>query len=115
MRRAFLQLILVAVLLVGQQGAIGHALWHLHDFFPAHEQQDGHASDTHDHEGGEGSSQAELCDLHLAFGTLLSGGCAAQPAVVPADLAGVTFASRSTWHLAQARVAFHSRAPPVLL
>jgi hypothetical protein len=119
MRRAFLQFVLTALLLVGQQGAISHAVWHLHDFFPAHEHSSGHhdgqASGAHDHEGDEPSSQAELCDLHLAFGTLLSVGGAAQPAVLLADLASVAVPSPSNWRVAPPRVAFHSRAPPVLL
>ena len=118
MRRAFLRLILVGLLLVGQHGALSHAVWHLHDFLPAHGQHDhdgGPSGAAHDHDGDEHSSQAELCDLHLAFGTLLSGGGAAAPALLATDLTSVTCSSSPRWHIAQSRVAFHSRAPPVFL
>jgi hypothetical protein len=119
MRRALLQLLLAGLLLAGQHGALSHAVWHLHDFLPGHGHHE-HAGDTPEHAGNahehgdEHSSQADLCGLHAAFDTMLSGGAAAPPLLLAADVADIAPAAAPVRHDAQTRVAFHSRAPPAV-
>ncbi|MGQ0546263.1 MAG: hypothetical protein ACT4P3_13145 [Betaproteobacteria bacterium] len=66
-------LFLAFALLLAQQVALGHALWH---FDPEH---------SHD-EGG-----ALLCPLHAALGTVCGGVDAAPPAVAFAELVASAF------------------------
>jgi hypothetical protein len=80
MKRVFAKLLLVLLLLAGQQSALVHSVWHIQDRLPAQEQHD-HAGAAQEN-GDEHSSQSGLCDLHGVLGALLAGDCGGQPAVV---------------------------------
>jgi hypothetical protein len=114
-KRTILNYLCVFLLLVAQQGALTHQVWHLHDYLPAHEQHD-HAGAAHEHSGGKTPSpQAELCVFHAAFGSLFAGGCAAQPTLAPAGLTDWLAAPAAVRHVTPSAVTPPSRAPPVLL
>ena len=57
-RRVFLQIVLAALLLFGQQVALTHALTHAHGSAPQHE-------------SGKGSFQSGSCNLHGVYGQIL--------------------------------------------
>jgi hypothetical protein len=99
------------LLLVAQQGALTHSVWHLHDHLPAHGQQQ--AADTaSSHGGNEPSSQSRLCDLHSVLGTLLAGDCGGQTVLAAPALSHGLTASAATWRFAQTATTPPSRAPP---
>lgn len=103
------------LLLVAQQGALTHQVWHLHDYLPAHEHHDGAGAAPGHSDDETPSSQAELCIFHVALGSLFAGGCTKQPAIAPAGLSDWLASSAATWRVAQPAVTPPSRAPPVLL
>ncbi|HXF67356.1 MAG TPA: hypothetical protein VNK67_11765 [Burkholderiales bacterium] len=90
MKRAFPWLVCVLLLVVAQQGALTHAIWHLHAHdvgsaarpAPAHSGQDGHAAGH----PADDSPQSGLCGFHLAFGQVL--GMAGAPAAACSIAAG---------------------------
>lgn len=68
-KSAFLRLLLAALLLVAQQAAVTHAIWHAHDGLA------GHVHDTAVVQSGQShdddSTQAQFCGFHVAFGQVL--------------------------------------------
>jgi hypothetical protein len=113
MSRAFLQLICIFALLVAQQAALTHSIWHLRDAVPAHKQDDVSAA-PHAHESSK-SPQSSLCDQHGVLEALLSGTCLAQPPTFSAGGTHRPAVAAVTWRVAQRTPTPPSRAPPVLL
>ena len=113
-KRAFLHFACALLLLVAQHGALTHSVWHLHDHFPAHEQQDSAGAEHHPHDDGQ-SSQSRLCDLHYALGVLFAGDCGGKTAAVAAEVSHWLAAPTGVWRVAQSTTTPPSRAPPVLL
>lgn len=60
MKRGLLQIVLTALLLVAQHGALAHQIRHLQDNLPAQSQHD-----------GKQIPQSGLCDFHVSFVQLL--------------------------------------------
>ena len=112
-KRAF-QLLYVLLLLVAQQGALTHQIWHLRGSLPAQEHHD-YARAAQQNGGDERSPQSGLCDLHFALGTLLAGDCPGQPAVALPDLSDWLMAAPVPGRIAQPAEYPRSRSPPVLL
>jgi hypothetical protein len=112
-KRAFLQLICIFALLVAQQAALTHWIWHLGDVRHAHEQQGDASAAPHSHDRGE-SPQSTLCEQHGALAALLSGNCLAQPPVWSTGGAHWLVAATAAWRVAQRTATPPSRAPPVL-
>jgi len=113
-KRAILQIVGVALLLVGQQAAITHSVWHLRDHLPGQERQDDARPAKHSHNKGQ-APQSSLCDQHSSLGTLLTGDCAAQPLALPAGESHWQFAATAVRRAADSTPTPPSRAPPVLL
>lgn len=69
-KRGLMQILLAALLLVAQHGALSHQLRHLHDRLPAQTQQQNDKQKPH----------ASLCDFHVSLAQVLGGvNCAARP------------------------------------
>jgi hypothetical protein len=114
-RRPLLQLACILLLLSAQHTALTHRVWHLHDYLPAHAEQE-RAGTAHDHGDDEApSSQAELCIFHAALGSLFAGGCAGKPVVETAGSSCWLAVLPAIWRVAQPTATPPSRAPPVLL
>jgi hypothetical protein len=113
-RRSALHFLCAFLLLFAQHGALTHSVWHLGDYLPAHEHHD-HAGTAQGHDDDGRMSQSKLCDLHAVLGTLLTGGCAGQPAVALTDLSHELTNASATWRVAESTATPRSRAPPVLL
>ena len=113
-KRAALNFLCALLLLVAQHGALTHSVWHLGNPLPTQEHHD-HAGAAHGHDDDGQTSQSKLCDLHAALGTLLTGGCAGQPAVALTDLSHELATASASWRVAESTATPHSRAPPVLL
>jgi hypothetical protein len=74
LKRAFLQLVCILLLLFAQHGALTHAIWHAHEHLPAQIRTD--TDPAHDHDDtddGQPLSQSSLCGFDLAFGQVLGG------------------------------------------
>jgi len=113
-KRSVFQLLVVLLLLGGQQIALVHSIWHLGNHAPAQKRQDS-ARATQSQQNDGQSPQSRLCDLHSALGNLLAGDCGTLPAIV-ADAASHRLASyAAAWRAAQPTATPPSRAPPVLL
>lgn len=101
--------LLVLALLVAQQAALAHQLWHAAFGVPQA------TATVADKERSGGSPQESLCDLHSALGTVLgalSGSAAAQVAFVVSETA---FAALRVPVANLAAPAPASRDPPVSL
>jgi len=59
MKRGFLRIVLVALLLAAQHGALAHQIRHLQDNFPGQSQHDGK------------QKPSGLCDFHVSFVQIL--------------------------------------------
>lgn len=105
MKRAFVHLACLFLLLFAQQSALTHAAWHAtHKLPPV--QQDGN---------GKGSFQSGLCNLHVAFSQVL-GGVHTAPLGPPAPEDFVEQGERLEYsRCVEVRLPFLSRAPPVHL
>jgi hypothetical protein len=105
-KRGLLQMVLAALLLVAQHGALTHQVRHLHDRLPAQVQQ---------HDDGKQRSQSGLCDFHIAFAQILG---TVSSAALPLRIAANTV-ERSINHFPPAfpanLVVPASRGPPVFL
>ena len=112
-RRLTLRLILAALLLVAQQAAVTHAVWHAHDSLAGHV-HDTELNDDLGHQHDEHSSEAQFCGFHAAFGQVLgvAAGNAAPLAVLRLDVERVSEPQRSCSHVES--VPPQSRSPPVL-
>ena len=113
-QRGVLRFLCVLLLLVAQQGALTHAVWHHRDHLPAHGQQNRAGASGH-HGDDQSSSQSQLCGLHAALGMLLAGDCGGETAATTADFSQWFVLSDAVWRIAQPAVTPPSRAPPVLL
>ena len=113
-KRAFLHFACALLLLVAQNGALTHSVWHLHEHFPAQEQQEFAGAVQHQQDGGH-SPKSRLCDLHFALGTLLAGDCGGKTAAIPADVLHWLATPTTVWRVAQSTATPPSRAPPALL
>ncbi len=106
LKRGVLQIVLAALLVSAQHGALTHQVRHLQDSLPAQSQQ---------HDDGKQRSQSGLCDFHIAFAQILG---TVSFAALPLRIAANTV-ERSTNHLPPAfpanLVVPASRGPPVLL
>ena len=113
-KRAVLQFLLAFLLLVSQQGALVHSVWHLNDYLASHGLQS-QAGASHDQQSSDPSSQSRLCDLHSALGNLLGGNCGGQIIIAAADIPNSLAPHVAVWRVAQPATTPPSRAPPVLL
>ena len=106
LKRGLLQILLAALLLVAQHGALTHQTRHLQDRLPAHAQE---------HDQKQKSAHTGLCDFHVSFAQVLG---AVSCAKTPLRLAG-NAVELSRYHLPRAfpadLVVPASRGPPVLL
>lgn len=66
--RGLMQLGCILLLLIAQQGALMHRVWHLHDVLHGHAAAND-AAQGHDQDGDD--PQSGLCQLHFAAGTVL--------------------------------------------
>jgi len=109
-RRAYLQYFCVFLLLVAQQGALTHAVWHAHD---------GHHSHAHEqdgaHEDESPSIQSTLCAFDMAFGQVLGGTHGGTMALAYAPIVLERFHDLTTPRLRAEAVSPKSRGPPALL
>ena len=105
-KRGLLQIVLAALLLAAQHGALTHQVRHLQDNLPVQSQQ---------HDDGKQSSQSGLCDFHIAFaqilGTVSSAALALRIAANTVELSTNNFPPAFPANL----VVPASRGPPVLL
>ncbi len=105
-KRGLLQIVLVALLLVAQHGALAHQVRHLQDRLPAQTQ---HQDDK------QKPAHAGLCDFHVSFAQILG---AVNSVAVPLNLAANSV-ERSGNHFPRAYpadlVVAASRGPPILL
>lgn len=112
-KRSFLRFTCAFLLLIAQQGALTHSVWHLGRHAPAqHVEADGEFQTP---ERNDGSPQSKLCDLHFALGSLLAGDCPGQAVPDQVALSHWLATSAAIWRVAQPVVTPPSRAPPVLL
>lgn len=106
LKRGLLQIVLTALLLVAQHGALAHQVRHLQDNFPGQSQRQ---------DDGKQKPQSGLCDFHVTFVQILG---AVDPAAPPLQIAGNAIESGFS-HLPLAfpanLVVPASRGPPVLL
>jgi hypothetical protein len=106
LKRGLLQIVLAAVLLAAQHGALTHQVRHLHDNLPAQSQQQ---------DDGKQKSQSGLCDFHVAFVQILG---ALNSELLPLRIATNAF-EHGPNHFPPAfpsdLVVPASRGPPVLL
>ena len=114
MKRGWLQLIWIFLLLVGQQAALTHSVWHLRDHLPArHGPEQARAQQP---VPGKGQlPQSRLCDQHAALGALLAGDCPSAPVALTGGEAPRPADAAATWRVAQSTSTPPSRAPPALL
>jgi hypothetical protein len=106
LKRGLMQILLAALLLVAQHGALMHHVWHLQDRLPAQAQRE---------DQKQKAAHAVLCDFHVSFAQVLG---AVNCAAVPLRLAGNSVElSRNHFSLAFPAdlVVPASRGPPVLL
>ena len=106
LKRGLMQILLAALLLVAQHGALSHHVGHLQDRLPAQAQQQDQT---------QKSAHTGLCDFHVSFAQVLG---AVDCAKIPPRLAG-NAVERSGNHFPPAfpadLVVAASRGPPVLL
>jgi hypothetical protein len=106
LKRGLLQIVLAALLLAAQHGALTHQVRHLQDNLPIQSQQQN---------GSKQKPQSGLCDFHVAFVQILG---AVDSAALPLLLA-VNTTERGFNHLPLAfpanLVVPASRGPPILL
>lgn len=104
MKRGLLQILLAALLLVAQHGALAHQVRHLQDNLPGQSQHD-----------GKQKTQSGLCDFHVSFAQILG---AVDAALLPLRIAANAVECGIN-HLPLAfpsdLVVPASRGPPVLL
>jgi hypothetical protein len=113
-KRYFLRIACVLLLLLAQQGALTHGIWHLGNFSVGnlHSAQD---DDLRGSRPNDPSPQSGLCDFHFALGALLAVGGPGEmaiPAIRPV-LTRETFPER--FRHSPSRLTPFSRAPPVFL
>ena len=113
-QRYLLNFACAVLLLVAQQAALTHAVWHLGKDVPAQVQEDS-GSGSHLPGDSERSLQSRFCDLHFAMGSLLSGDCAGQGLSDSLPLGHSLATSTAAWRVAQPLLIPPSRGPPVLL
>jgi hypothetical protein len=105
-KRGLMQILLAALLLAAQYGALTHELQHLQDRLPAQARQQ---------DQKQKSAHAGLCDFHVSFAQVLG---AVDCAKIPLRLAGNTV-EHSNNHFPSAfpadLVVAASRGPPVIL
>jgi hypothetical protein len=110
-RRAFLRLILVALLLAAQHAALTHAIWHAHG--DASFTQQLHAADSD--AGSDPAPEQGLCLFHVAFGQVLGGSHGSACHFCSPELASELIAQSARPYSVVLSLPFRSRAPPVLL
>ena len=109
--RRTLLLVVCALLLFAQYGAIGHALWHATHALGAHEI----AVLDRDSQKPDGPGLSKLCMFDAAFGQVL-GGAPTATHRLPVDSAALSRPLHVTDTIAaSARLRPHSRDPPALL
>jgi hypothetical protein len=106
LKRGLMQMLLAALLLAAQHGALTHHVRHLQDRLPAQAQQQ---------DQKQKSAHAALCDFHVSFAQVLGAvSCARMPLRLASNAV-----ERSGNHLLPAfpadLVVPASRGPPVLL
>lgn len=106
LKRGLMQLLLAALLLAAQHGALTHQVRHLQDRLPAQSQQQGDK---------QKSAHTGLCDFHVSFAQVLG---AINSAQIPLQIAH-NAAERSSNHFPPASpadlVVPAARGPPTLL
>lgn len=106
LKRGLLQIVLAALLLAAQHGALTHQVWHRQDNLPVQSQQQ---------DNGKQKPQSGLCDFHATFVQILG---AVDSAALPVQFAGNTVESGFndlTLAYPANLVVPASRGPPVLL
>ncbi len=104
LRRGILQLAFMVLLLVGQQGALVHALHHLATRAETKSQTSGKTSGT----------DSALCAFHVTCAQILGG---INAGALPLPLAANLFEQVTGYHAARfgsSPLNLHSRSPPVL-
>ena len=106
LKRGLIQIVLAALLLVAQHGALTHQLRHWQDRLPERAQQQ---------DDKQTAAHSGLCDFHVSFAQILGGVTCAQ---LPLRLAANTV-EHNVNHLPRAfpadLVVPASRGPPVIL
>jgi hypothetical protein len=106
LKRGLIQIVLAALLLVAQHGALTHQLRHWQDRLPAQAQQQ---------DKKQKAAHTGLCDFHVSFAQVLG---AVSCARIPLRLASNTV-EHNVYHFSPAFLADlvvpASRGPPVLL
>jgi hypothetical protein len=86
MKRRFFNLACILLLLVAQQTAIAHAIWHAHEYG---RQGPGSACEVACPDGSPaGHDPAQLCAFDIAFGQVLGGASGSPSALAVADCPG---------------------------
>ena len=106
LKRGLMQILLAALLLVAQHGALTHQLRHLQDRLPAQAQQQ---------DQKQKSAHTALCDFHVSFAQILGAvNCAGMPPRL-ADNAVEPSLNHFPPAFPADLVVAASRGPPVLL
>src|SRR4029453_16935038 len=111
MRRAFLRLILVALLLAAQHAALTHAIWHAYRDVPSAQQIHANNSQT----SGKHVPEHALCVFDVAFGQVLGATHGSASHFCAPGPASELIAQSARPYSGVVSLSFHSRAPPVLL
>ena len=106
LKRGLLQIVLAALLLAAQHGALTHPVRHLQDNLPVQSQQ---------HDDGKQKPQSGLCDFHIALVQMLGGVSSAPPLLQVAQNTVESGFSHLPRAFAANLVVPASRGPPVLL
>jgi hypothetical protein len=108
LKRGLLQILLAALLLVGQYAALTHGFRHF-------QQPNQLAQSQQQDESGKQKAPSGLCDFHVAFAEILGAvGSYAQPVMVAAQGYELADVRRFPPHAAEV-LAPRSRGPPVLV
>ena len=113
-RRSLLHFTCAILLIVAQQGALTHFVWHLNHHTPGHA-YDELSSRSHSPQPNDRKPQPTLCDLHFAMGSLLAGDCAGTSLAAAAQPSSLFTVPSAVWRANHNLLTPPSRAPPVLL
>src|SRR5262245_1058845 len=110
-RRAFFHCVVVFLLLIAQQGAMLHAVWHA--YAGQHERASVQAT-AHQNGSGSPSNQAGLCAFDVAFGQMLGFTHSGGVVLAYMPVAGVRTHDITAPRLHAEVLSPKSRGPPVL-
>ena len=110
-RRALFHCVFAVLLLVAQQGALLHAVWHAHD---GQQVQARNACELAKHSDRNTPSQAILCPFDMAFGQVLGGTHGSAQVLAFAPVVFEHIHDLSAPRLQAEALSPKSRGPPVL-